>query len=141
MLNVITPNGRILVKEIEVENKSAGGIILTETSDPDNKARLGEIVYNGIVEKFHADSKYAEGNKVYFGKYAGETLVVDGVKYISMLESEIVGITKQVSVNNKDITMTIKERNKLLIEAHTLLDGIEITISEMFASVNKQTCK
>ena len=93
-LNVITPNGRILVKEIEVENKSAGGIILTETSDPDNKARLGEIVYNGIVEKFHKESKYAEGNKVYFGKYAGATLVVDGVKYISMLESEIVGISK-----------------------------------------------
>lgn len=33
--------------------------------------------------------------------------------------------------------MTIKERNKLLIEAHTLLDSIEITISKMFASVNK----
>ena len=96
-LNVITPNGRILVKEIEVENKSAGGIILTETSDPDNKARLGEIVYNGITvgsHGSHVDSKYAEGNKVYFGKYAGATLVVDGVKYISMLESEIVGITK-----------------------------------------------
>lgn len=33
--------------------------------------------------------------------------------------------------------MTIKERNKLIIEAHALLDGIEITISKMFASVNK----
>ena len=94
MLNVITPNGRILVKEIEVENKSAGGIILTNTSDPDNKARLGEIVYNGITVDNHVDSKYAEGNKVYFGKYAGATLVVDGVKYISILESEIVAITK-----------------------------------------------
>lgn len=94
-LNVITPNGRILVKEIEVENKSAGGIILTETSDPDNKARLGEIVYNGIaVNNLHKNRDYSKGNKVYFGKYAGATLVVDGVKYISMLESEIVGISK-----------------------------------------------
>lgn len=33
--------------------------------------------------------------------------------------------------------MTTKERNKLLIEAHVLLDDIEITISKMFASVNK----
>lgn len=95
MLNVITPNGRILVKEVEVENKSAGGIILTETSDPDNKARLGEIVYNGItVNNLHKNKDYSKGNKVYFGKYAGATLVVDGVKYISMLESEIVGIAK-----------------------------------------------
>ena len=94
MPNVITPNGRILVKEIEVENKSAGGIILTNTIDPDNKARLGEIVYNGITVDSHADTKYAEGNKVYFGKYAGATLEVDGVKYISILESEIVAITK-----------------------------------------------
>ena len=37
--------------------------------------------------------------------------------------------------------MTTKERNKLLIEAHTLLDDIEITISKMFASVNKQAYK
>ena len=37
--------------------------------------------------------------------------------------------------------MTTKERNKLLIEAHILLDDIEITISKMFASVNKQTYK
>ena len=93
-LNVITPNGRILVKEIEAEKKSAGGIILTGTSDPDNKARLGEVVYNGITVDSHADTKYAAGNKVYFGKYAGATLEVDGVKYISILESEIVGITK-----------------------------------------------
>ena len=94
-LNVITPNGRILVKEIEVENKSAGGIILTETSDPDNKSRLGEIVYNGItVNNLHKNRDYSKGNKVYFGKYAGAALVVDGVKYISMLESEIVGISK-----------------------------------------------
>lgn len=93
-LNIITPNGRILVKEIQVEKKSSGGIILTETSDPDNKARLGEIVYNGITVDNHTDTKYAEGNKVYFGKYAGATLEVSGVKYISMLESEVVAISK-----------------------------------------------
>ena len=85
---------RVILKPEVLGTKSAGGIILTETSDPDNKARLGEIVYNGITVDSHADSKYAEGNKVYFGKYAGATLVVDGVKYISMLESEIVGISK-----------------------------------------------
>ena len=94
-LDIVTPDGRLLIEEIEVENKSAGGIILTETSDPDNKARLGEIVYNGIaVNNLHKNRDYSKGNKVYFGKYAGATLVVDGVKYISILESEIVAISK-----------------------------------------------
>lgn len=90
---IITPVGRILVKEIEVENKTAGGIILSGESDPENKARYGEIVCNGIMKEGSLNTTYKEGRKVFFGKFAGANLHYEGVKYISIQETEILAIT------------------------------------------------
>ena len=48
--DIITPDGRLLVKEVEVEKKSAGGVILSaNTSDPENTCKYGEIIYNGCL--------------------------------------------------------------------------------------------
>ena len=93
LIDIVTPNGRILVQEIEQENKSAGGIILSQTADVDNLCRLGKIIYNGITVDGHQDTAYQEGNKVYFGKYGGSTINHNGIKYISLVESEISAIT------------------------------------------------
>ena len=93
---VVAPKGRLLVKEIEVEEKSVGGVLLPSTgSDPENKAKLGEVISNGImVGDAHFNREYAVGTKVYFGKFAGATVQTDFGKYISILESEIVAIKK-----------------------------------------------
>ena len=55
---LLAPIGRILVKEIEVENQTAGGIILTGDSDPENKARFGEIVSHSILVDNHKNPLY-----------------------------------------------------------------------------------
>lgn len=91
--SIVAPVGRILVEEIEVENKSAGGIILAGESDPENKARYGKIVSNGIMKDSHENESFKKGLKVFFGKYAGATIQYDGKKYISLLESELLAIT------------------------------------------------
>lgn len=90
---VITPTGRILVEEVIVERKSSGGIILSGESDPENVARTGTIRYNGILIGLQPDHLYKEGNTVFFGKFAGGTIVFEGKKYISLLESEILAVS------------------------------------------------
>lgn len=93
LIDIVTPDGRILVKEIEQENKTAGGIILSQTADTENLCRLGKIIYNGITVDGHVNTAYQEGNKVYFGKFAGATINHNGQKYVSLVESEVSAIT------------------------------------------------
>lgn len=92
--DIITPDGRLLIKEVEVEKKSAGGVILSaNTADPENTCKYGEIIYNGIkAENGHLNKLYQEGNKVYFGKFSGASVHHNGEKYLSLLESEIAAI-------------------------------------------------
>ena len=89
---LIVPNGRILVKEIVTERKSAGGIILTGESDPQNKARLGEVVSNSMLVNNQPNDLYKVGGKLFFGKFAGASLTHEYEEYISLLESEIVAV-------------------------------------------------
>ena len=89
--DIITPEGRLLVKEVEIEKKSAGGVILSaNTADPENTCKYGEIIYNGIkAENGHQNKLYQEGNKVYFGKFSGASVHHNGEKYLSLLENEV----------------------------------------------------
>lgn len=89
---VVTPIGRILVEEVIEERKTSGGIILAGESDPENLARVGTVIYNGIRRGSHPDSVYKEGHTVFFGKFAGGTISYKGKKYISLLESEILAV-------------------------------------------------
>lgn len=90
--NVLAPLGRIIVEEEVVERKSSGGLILAGESDPENVARFGVIQSNGILRGENLNRTYREGHKVFFGKFAGGTIVVEGKRYISLLESEILAV-------------------------------------------------
>jgi chaperonin GroES len=85
---------RVLVNRAEEETKTAGGIVI-----PDNateKPQRGEIVAvgqgkileNGSVRPLNVKV----GDKIYFGKYAGTELKVDGVEYLMMREEDIIGV-------------------------------------------------
>ena len=89
---VLAPLGRILVEEEIVERKSSGGIILSGDSDPENVARFGIIKSNNILRDGYLNGVYTEGHKVFFGKFAGGTIVFEGKKYISLLETEILAV-------------------------------------------------
>lgn len=85
---------RILVKQEEQEQKTAGGILLPESAQ--EKPLKGEIVAigNGSLGQ---DGKLTPltvqpGNKVLFGKYAGTEIKIDGTKYLIMKESDVLGI-------------------------------------------------
>jgi chaperonin GroES len=88
---------RVLVKRLEEENKTAGGIIIPDNSK--EKPARGEIVavgsgyvnQDGSLRKLEVKS----GDKVLFGKYAGTEVKVAGQEYLIMKEEEILGILQQ----------------------------------------------
>lgn len=75
--------GRLILKEIEVENKTAGGILLTSDKQDTSQVILCEVI--------EADGQTFRGvPKVYIGKHSGYKIQVDGVTYLSVVENEIV---------------------------------------------------
>lgn len=85
---------RVLVRRAEEEEKSAGGIILTDSAKEKPMqgtiiaAGHGKILTDGGVRAL--DVKV--GDKVLFGKYAGNEVKVDGEELLMMREEDIMGV-------------------------------------------------
>ena len=93
MNNMYSPQNRLIVKEIEQENKTVGGIVLASTvSDVDNLAKLGEVMYDAVGVINDEKTGFKKGQKVYYGKFSGVRFNKDGEKYTSLAFSEIVAI-------------------------------------------------
>jgi chaperonin GroES len=85
---------RIIVKRLEEENVTAGGILIPDTAK--EKPQRGEIVAVG-KGKTADDGKLIPmdvkvGDKVLFGKYAGTEIKIDGTDYLIMREDDILGV-------------------------------------------------
>src|ERR1700757_453329 len=85
---------RVIVKRIEEERKSAGGIVIPDTAA--EKPDQGEIVAVGKGKKddngklIPIDVKV--GDRVLFGKYSGQTVKVKGDELLVMREEDIMGV-------------------------------------------------
>lgn len=77
---------RVLVKPIEKEEK-VGSIIIPDTAK--EKPIIGEVVAVGTDEEIQELIKV--GDKVIFGKYAGEEIKIDGVKHLLISRSDLLG--------------------------------------------------
>jgi chaperonin GroES len=87
-------NDRVIVKRVEEEQKTAGGIIIPDTAK--EKPQEGEVVAVG-PGKLDDDGKRTalevkEGDRILFGKYAGTEIKIDGEEHIFMREDDILGI-------------------------------------------------
>ena len=85
---------RIIVKRLEEETMTAGGIFIPETAK--EKPQKGEVIAVGKGKKTE-DGKVIpvdvkKGDKVLFGKYAGTEIKIDGEEYLIMREDDILGI-------------------------------------------------
>ena len=85
---------RVLVKRIEGEEKTAGGIIIPDTAK--EKPMEGEVVAVGPGARNDAGAITAldvkAGDRILFGKWSGTEIKVDGHDYLVMKESDIMGI-------------------------------------------------
>jgi chaperonin GroES len=85
---------RVIVKRLEEEQKTAGGIIIPDTAK--EKPQKGEIVAAGPGKR-NEDGKLQpldikKGDKVLFSKYAGTEIKVEGDELLIMREDDIVGV-------------------------------------------------
>ena len=85
---------RVVVRRIEAEEKSAGGIIIPDTAK--EKPSQGEVIAVGpggrddTGKLIPIDLK--EGDRVLFGKWSGTEVKIDGKELLIMKESDIMGI-------------------------------------------------
>ena len=85
---------RVVVKRIDAEEKSAGGIIIPDSAR--EKPSQGEIIAVGPGGRDEAGKlvplDVQVGNRVLFGKWSGTEVKLDGVEYLIMKESDIMGV-------------------------------------------------
>ena len=85
---------RVVVKRIDAEEKSSGGIIIPDTAK--EKPQQGEVVAVGPGGRDESGNLIAlevkSGDRVLFGKWSGTEVKLDGEELLIMKESDIMGI-------------------------------------------------
>ncbi|SHI64131.1 chaperonin GroES [Shimia gijangensis] len=85
---------RVLVRRVEGDEKTAGGLIIPESAK--EKPAEGEIISVGAGLRNEAGARIEldvkAGDKVLFGKWAGQEVTVDGEELMIMKETDIMGI-------------------------------------------------
>ncbi|HKB36928.1 MAG TPA: co-chaperone GroES [Gemmataceae bacterium] len=93
-MRVVPLNDKIVVKRLEAEEKTPGGIVLPDTAK--EKPRQGKVVSLGdgkLMENGkRAPFQVKEGDRVLFGSYAGNEVTIDGQEYLIMTEDDILAV-------------------------------------------------
>ena len=94
---------RVVVKRIDAEEKSAGGIIIPDTAK--EKPSQGEITAVGPGGRDEAGKlvplDVKAGDRILFGKWSGTEVKIDGVEYLIMKESDIMGVLTEAEASKK----------------------------------------
>jgi chaperonin GroES len=96
-MNLKPLDDRIVIKQSEAEEKTAGGIILPDTAK--EKPQIGKVVATG-PGKLLDDGKRANmsvkiKDEVIYAKYIGSDVEIDGEKYVILRESDVLGIVEK----------------------------------------------
>ncbi len=94
---------RVVVRRIDAEMKTAGGIIIPDTAQ--EKPQQGEIVAVGPGARGE-DGKLVPpdvkaGDRVLFGKWSGTEVKIDGEELLIMKESDIMGVLEDTGASGK----------------------------------------
>ncbi len=88
---------RIVIKQSEAEEKTAGGIILPDTAK--EKPQIGTVVAVGpgkvLDDGTRAKMSVKDKDEVIYAKYIGSDVEIDGEKYVILKESDVLGIVER----------------------------------------------
>lgn len=93
---------RIIVKRVEQQRTTASGIVIPDTAA--EKPEQGEVVAVGSGRLLQDGSvrplQVKTGERVLFGKYAGQTVKLDGEEFLVMREEDILGVIDTASADS-----------------------------------------
>ncbi len=96
-------HNRVVIKRIEAEEKTTGGIIIPDTAK--EKPQQGEVIAVGPGGRDEAGKlipiDVKVGDRVLFGKWSGTEVKLDGVEYLIMKESDLMGVLVQAEGRRK----------------------------------------
>ncbi len=85
---------RVLVKQSEAEEKTAGGIVLPDTAK--EKPQRGKVIAVGVGKLLDDGARgkmsLKKGDEVYYGKYSGTEIKIDGDPYVILKESDVLAV-------------------------------------------------
>src|SRR4051794_15272462 len=94
---------RIVVKRIDAEGKTAGGVIIPDTAK--EKPQQGEVIAVGPGARNEQGQlvplDVRVGDTVLFGKWSGTEVKIDGEDLLIMKESDIMGVLEQTAAQKK----------------------------------------
>ena len=94
---------RVVVTRIDAEDKTAGGIIIPDTAK--EKPSEGVVISVGPGGRDEAGKiipiDIKVGDRVLFGKWSGTEVKIEGVEYLIMKESDIMGVIEQTAARKK----------------------------------------
>jgi chaperonin GroES len=91
---------RVVLRRIEQESKSKGGIIIPDTAK--EKPQEGEVIAVGPGVRDDQGRLHAPdvktGDRIVFGKWSGSEIKIDGAEFLVMKESDIIGVLESAAV-------------------------------------------
>ena len=94
---------RVVVTRIDPETKTSGGIIIPDTAK--EKPTEGAVIAVGPGGRDESGKliplELKNGDRVLFGKWSGTEVKIDGVEYLIMKESDIMGVVEQTVARKK----------------------------------------
>ena len=94
---------RVLVRRVEADEKTAGGIIIPDTAK--EKPQEGEVVAVGPGARDEAGKlipiDLKAGDRVLFGKWSGTEVKIDGEELLIMKESDVMGVLEGAKASRK----------------------------------------
>ncbi len=94
---------RVVIKRIEAEEKTTGGIIIPDTAK--EKPQEGEVIAVGPGGRDESGKlipiDVKVGDRVLFGKWSGTEVKLDGVEYLIMKESDLMGVLVEAEGRRK----------------------------------------
>ena len=88
---------RVVVKQLEAEEKTAGGIVLPESAK--EKPQIGKVIAIGVGKMLDSGKRgemaVKKNDEVIYGKYSGNEVDIDGKTYVILRESDILGIIEK----------------------------------------------
>ena len=94
---------RVVVKRINAEEKTSGGIIIPDTAK--EKPQQGEVIAVGPGGRDESGKlipiDLKVGDHVLFGKWSGTEVKLEGIEYLIMKESDIMGVLEEQAAKKK----------------------------------------